>query len=35
MANGQPQWRGSFSRTMMSYLSKPITDQLHRMFNER
>src|SRR5262249_40369000 len=23
------------SRTMMSYLSKPITDQLHRMFNER
>jgi HlyD family secretion protein len=25
----------SGSRTMMSYLSKPITDQLHRMFNER
>jgi HlyD family secretion protein len=23
------------SRTMMSYLFKPITDQLHRMFNER
>jgi HlyD family secretion protein len=23
------------SRTMMSYLAKPITDQLHRMFNER
>jgi len=23
------------SRTMMSYLLKPITDQLHRMFNER
>lgn len=25
----------SGSRTMMSYLFKPITDQLHRMFNER
>jgi len=25
----------SGSRTMMSYLAKPITDQLHRMFNER
>jgi HlyD family secretion protein len=23
------------SRTMMSYLFKPITDQFHRMFNER
>jgi HlyD family secretion protein len=25
----------SGSRTMLSYLMKPITDQLHRMFNER
>jgi len=23
------------SRTMMSYLFKPVSDQLHRMFRER
>ena len=35
---GQPSSVVTFqtgSRTMMSYLFKPITDQLHRMFNER